>query len=114
MKIGEECEECEEEFKYHRNFLMHLKVLKIHKMTRVLWRLWTCCDKFQQKEYNNYLIVKNNSNNEDTGVHDGLLALNDKSQKTTKKLTKHKILATIGFLNDKSSMILLVTDLMVV
>ena len=48
--------------------------------------------------------MKNDRTNEDTGVYDRLIALDDSSHKAVKKLTKDKSLATLGFLNDKPLM----------
>ena len=40
------------------------------------------------KDFNNYLIALNNDKDEDRGIHDCLIALDDPSYKAVKKLTK--------------------------
>ena len=51
-----------------------------------------------RKNFNDSLILKNNSQNSDEGVHKGILALEDPNPiKALSKLKKDPLLATLGF-----------------
>ena len=56
-----------------------------------------------RKNFNDSLILKNNGQNGDEGVHKGILALEDPNPiKALSKLKKDQLLATLGFLFDQN------------
>ena len=99
VKNEEECEECDLEFRISQKFPCGQSGSS-HSQERSSDFILTAKDSI--KDFNNFLITKNNDTNEDKGVHECKLALDDPSFKAVKKLTKDKILATMGFLKDMS------------
>ena len=102
MKVGKECSECDEEFTISQAFPCAQSSAGNDQNDKNPKMDFKTAVTNSKKEFNDYLIMKNNRTNEDAGVHDGLVALDDPSQKAVKKLTKDKLVATLGFLNDKS------------
>ena len=107
MKVGDECDDCDREFTISQAFPNAQPGSKISNNDKAN-NDKDPMDHFKLaltdsiKEYNDYLITKNNSTNEDAGVHEGIIALEDASQKAVKKLHKDKVLATLGFLKRKT------------
>ena len=107
MKVGDECDDCDREFTISQAFPNAQPGSKISNNDKAN-NDKDPMDHFKLaltdsiKEYNDYLITKNNSTNEDAGVHEGIIALEDASQKAVKKLHKDKVLATLGFLKGKT------------
>ena len=95
----EECEECDLEFRISQKFPCAQGGSSQSQYSSPGFIL---AAKESTKDFNNYLITKNNDKNEDKGVHECILALDDPSFKTVKKFTKDKILAAMGFLKDMS------------
>ena len=89
QKEMDRCQKCEEEF----TILQPIPCAHLSKAP----------DNFRKagEEYNNCCIAKNNNTSEDKGVHKGLPALHDPGFRPVKKLTKDKLLATLGFLKGK-------------